>query len=144
MTVAPGLKCVVAIPDRTVSTPEARRVLPQTVTHADAVFNLCRSSLVVAALVSGEFELLGEATRDRLHQPYREHLVPGMQEVIDAALAAGAHGAYLSGSGPTVAAFVTEREEEVSESMVNAFSQVGVSAEAAILPLSSEGAQVFQ
>jgi len=144
MTVAPGLSCVVAIPDHEVPTTEARSALPENVPHADAVFNLCRSSLMVAALVSGDFEVLDEATRDRLHQPYRAHLVPGMEDAIDAALGAGAHGACLSGSGPTVAAFVTERGEEVGETMVNAFAQVGVSAEAAILALSSEGAQVFR
>ena len=107
LDVAPGLACAVAVPDFEVATHDARRALPDAVPHADAVFNLCRVGLSVAALVSGEFALLGEATRDRLHQPYRAHLVPGMAEAIAAALAAGAHGACLSGSGPTVAAFVT-------------------------------------
>ncbi len=142
LEVAPGLKCVVAIPDHAVSTPEARRVLPETVSHADAVFNLTRSSLVVAALVSGNFGLLGEAMRDRLHQPHRAHLVPGMQEVIDAALGAGAHGACLSGSGPTVAAFVSDHGEEVKQAMVNAFAETGVSAEGMVLPVSPDGACV--
>ncbi len=144
LPVAPGLSCVVAIPDHEVPTIEARKALPETVPHADAVFNLCRSSLIVAALVWGDFELLGEAMRDRLHQPYRAHLVPGMQEVIDAALGAGAHGACLSGSGPTVAAFVTEQGEEVAQAMMNAFAETGVSAEGMVLPLSPEGAQVLR
>jgi homoserine kinase len=143
LSVAPGLNCVLAIPDHEVKTRDARRVLPQTVSHADAVFNLSRSSLVVAALVGGDFDLLTEAMRDRLHQPYRAPLVPGMQQAIDAALSAGACGACLSGSGPSVAAFVSTGGEEVKQAMLNAFAEAGVTAEGAILPLSAAGAQVM-
>jgi len=142
LEVAPGLSCVVAVPDFEVATHQARGALPDIVPHADAVFNLCRSGLVVAALVSGDFALLGEAMRDRLHQPYRARLVPGMDETIAAALGAGAHGAALSGSGSTVAAFVTGGGEEVGAAMVKAFAQAGTTAVARALPLSAEGARV--
>lgn len=143
LEVAPGLACVVAIPDFEVATHQARRALPETVPHADAVFNLCRVGLSVAALISGEFALLGEAMRDRLHQPYRAHLVPGMDDAIAAALAAGAHGACLSGSGPTIAAFVSAAGEEVGAAMEKAFTRAGVRARAQVLALSAEGAQVI-
>ncbi len=142
LDVAPGLSCVVAIPDFEVATHEARKALPQTIDHADGVFNLCRVGLIVAALSTGDFGVLGEAMRDRLHQPYRAHLVPGMDEAIAAALDCGAHGAALSGSGPTVAAFVSDRGEEVGEAMVNAFRRAGTTAIARELPLSAEGARV--
>lgn len=143
LEVAPGLACVVAIPDFEVATHQARHALPATVPHADAVFNLCRVGLSVAALISGEFALLGEAMRDRLHQPYRAHLVPGMDDTIAAALAAGAHGACLSGSGPTIAAFVSAAGEEVGTAMEKAFARAGVRARAQLLALSAEGAQVI-
>lgn len=143
MDVAEGLSCVVAIPDFEVATHDARKALPETIDHADGVFNLCRVGLIVAALVSGNFAVLGEATRDRLHQPYRAHLVPGMDEAIAAALDAGAHGAALSGSGPTVAAFISESGEEVGAAMVNAFDRAGTTAIARELPLASEGARVL-
>ena len=142
LDVAQGLSCALAIPDFEVSTEAARRALPDTIPHADGVFNLCRTGLVVAALVSGEFGLLREAMRDRLHQPYRAPLVPGMDDVIAAALAAGAHGSCLSGSGPAVAAFVTERGEEVAAAMVNAFAGAGVSARARLVALSPAGARL--
>jgi len=142
LDVAPGLSCVVAIPDFEVVTHEARKALPATIAHADGVFNLCRVGLIVAGLVSGDFGVLGEAMRDRLHQPYRAHLVPGMDDAIAAALEAGAHGAALSGSGPTVAAFVSQREEEVGAAMVNAFARAGTTAIARALPLSPEGARI--
>lgn len=143
LDVAPDLRCVVAIPNFEVSTHDARRALPDTVPHADAVFNLCRVGLIIAALVSGDFPQLAEAMRDRLHQPYRAHLVPGMEQVITAALEAGAHGAALSGSGPTIAAFVTGEGEEVGEAMVNAFARAGVAAAAHVLPLSGTGARLL-
>lgn len=143
LEVAPGLACVVAIPDFEVATHQARRALPETVPHADAVFNLCRVGLSVAALISGEFALLGEAMRDRLHQPYRTPLVPGMDDAIAAALAAGAHGACLSGSGPTIAAFVSAAGEEVGAAMEKAFARAGVRARVQLLALSAEGAQVI-
>ncbi len=142
LDVAAGLGCVVAVPDYEVSTQAARRALPETVPHADAVFNLCRASLAVAALVTGDFALLGEATRDRLHQPYRAPLVPGLQDAIEAALGAGAVGACLSGSGPTVVAFITQRGEEVGAAMVNALRDAGANARAEQLSLAPEGARV--
>ncbi|MBD3291862.1 MAG: homoserine kinase [Armatimonadia bacterium] len=142
MDVAEGLSCVVAIPDFEVATHDARKALPDTIDHADGVFNLCRVGLIVACLVSGDFGVLGEAMRDRLHQPHRAHLVPGMDDAIAAALDAGAHGAALSGSGPTVAAFVSGNGEEVGRAMVNAFDRAETTAIARELTLSTRGATV--
>ena len=101
----PSLRVVIAVPDYAVSTEEARRRLPARVPFPDAVFNVTRTALLVAALTGGRPDLLDEATQDRLHQPYREHLVPGLNEVFQAARLAGAYGAALSGSGPAVIAF---------------------------------------
>jgi homoserine kinase len=102
---APPLQVVLAVPDYPVSTEEARRRLPARVPFPDAVFNVTRAALLVAALTGGRPDLLDEATQDRLHQPYREHLIPGLQDVFAAARRAGAYGVALSGSGPAVLAF---------------------------------------
>jgi homoserine kinase len=99
------LPAVLAIPDYAVSTRDARRLLPAHVPFEDAVFNVARTALLIAALVEGRTDLLAEATQDRLHQPYRERLVPGLSQVFAAARAAGAFGVALSGSGPSVLAF---------------------------------------
>jgi homoserine kinase len=101
----PSLKVVLAVPDYLVSTDEARRRLPARVPFPDAIFNVTRAALLVAALTGGRPDLLDEATQDRLHQPYREQLVPGLSEVFSAARRAGAYGVALSGSGPAVLAF---------------------------------------
>ena len=111
-----NLKVVVAVPDFAVSTTAARRALPDSVPHRDAAFNVGRSGLLLGALATGEYHLLRVAMQDRLHQPYRSHLIPGLEDVIEVALETGAYGACLSGSGPTVLAFAPEREPERSPS----------------------------
>jgi homoserine kinase len=92
------------IPDRHLSTAAMRAALPETVPFADAVHNVGAATLAVAALGTGHFELLRAATSDRLHEPYRARAYPELPELIEAALAAGADGACLSGAGPTVIA----------------------------------------
>src|SRR5918997_2695857 len=103
-----NLKAVVAVPDFAVSTTAARHALPNSVPHRDASFNVGRAGLLLGALATGEYDLLRVAMQDRLPQPYRSHLIPGLEDVIDAAHSSGAYGACLSGSGPTVLAFTPE------------------------------------
>jgi homoserine kinase len=138
-----GLKAVVAVPDFAVSTTAARRALPESVPHRDAAFNVGRSGLLLGALATGEYGLLRVAMQDRLHQPYRSHLIPGLEDVIEAALAHGAYGACLSGSGPTVLAFAPEeRARDVAPAMQAAFEARGVSAASWALDIDLAGARV--
>jgi homoserine kinase len=95
---------VVWIPERETATASARRLLPEKVAFADAVFNVGRTALLVAALAAGDVDALRTATEDRLHQDRRLARAPESHAAIDAALRAGAWGAWLSGSGPSVAA----------------------------------------
>ncbi len=118
----------VVIPRFEVSTQQARQVLPEQVSFDDAVFNLSRAACTLAALVAGRWEVLSAVMKDRLHQPHRASLIPGMEEVIAAAEKAGAHGAALSGSGPTVVAFATEQQDTILDAMVAAFDSFNVEA----------------
>lgn len=102
----PMLETLVAIPAFQLSTEKARTALPTQISMADAVFNVSRSSLLVAALATGELSLIRHAMRDRLHQPYRAALIPGMTTILEHAVHYGALGAALSGAGPTLIAFV--------------------------------------
>ncbi|WP_462417486.1 homoserine kinase [Kytococcus sp. Marseille-QA3725] len=90
------------VPDHPVSTAAARGALPDRVPHGDAVHNAARSALLVAALATGRVELLGEAMDDRLHQPYREALVPGVADIHRVARESGAAASCVSGAGPTL------------------------------------------
>lgn len=112
-----GLKAVVAIPELEVETGRARAVLPAQVSRPDAIFNLSRTAFVVAALATGDLQPLGWAMEDRLHQPYRAALIPGLMETIAAARAAGAAGASLSGAGSTILALATDRFAEIGAAM---------------------------
>lgn len=101
------LKVVVATPEMPLATRTARAVLPGSVSRADAVFNLQRIGVLLASLSTGRHDLLRAAFADRLHQPHRLSLVPG----LDAALqmqAEGLLGVFLSGAGPSVAAVVLD------------------------------------
>ena len=137
------LAAAVAVPDFAVSTTAARRALPENVPHRDAVFNVGRSGLLLGALATGEYDLLRVAMQDRLHQPYRAHLVPGLESVIDAALAHGAYGACLSGSGPTVLAFTPlELAPAVAAAMKKTFEAGGTTARSWALEVDLMGARV--
>ena len=140
---APALKVVVAIPDFEVSTEAARKVMPRQIPFADGAFNTAHAAMTLAALVSGDFEKLGCAMRDRLHQPYRAHLVPGFEQTMAAATDAGAYGACLSGSGPSIAAFCEDQAEAIAAAMVAALLQAGVQARSLVLDVDPEGAKVL-
>ncbi|MBB6099433.1 homoserine kinase [Deinobacterium chartae] len=95
------LGTLAVIPDTELLTEHARGVLPDSYSRQDAVFQLSHAALLGAALASGELELLAEATRDRLHQPYRAPLIPGLAPILEEAPRRGALAACLSGAGPT-------------------------------------------
>ncbi len=139
-----GLAIGVAIPNFEVSTEEARAILPEQVPFDDAVFNTTRAVCTMAALVGRKWEVLGAMMDDRLHQPYRMPLIPGMAEVIEAAREAGAYGAALSGSGPSVVAFAQEKNNEIIEAMVQAFRRFNVEAVAFWTCASNEGAVIAE
>lgn len=107
-----GLVFVLGVPPYEVPTPLARATLPQTIPLADAVYNLARSALWPAALYSGRLEALREAAKDRLHQPHRAHLMPGLEAALEQVYAAGALAAFVGGAGPTLAALTEVHHTE--------------------------------
>lgn len=140
------MKLIVAVPDFPLSTRIARQVLPKSVSMKDAVFNIGRASMLVAALMQGKERFLETAFDDALHQPYRKKLVPGMQEVFQAAKKAGALGVCLSGAGPCLIAFSETKkqiENNIAVEMVQAFKKNEVQANALILDLDTRGAYVI-
>lgn len=94
---------VVWVPPSSTSTRESRTKLPASVTLGDAVFNITRTALLVAALAAGDVGALRVATQDRLHQDVRLQAAPASREALSAVLDAGAWCGWLSGSGPTIA-----------------------------------------
>ena len=106
---------VVWVPSFTTRTDQSRARLGDAVPLADAVCNIGRTAYLVAALASGDVDALHHATQDRIHQPSRFQASPASLAAHDAALDAGAWCAWLSGSGPTVAAMCpTELADDLS------------------------------
>lgn len=139
------MKLVVAVPDFPLSTRKARAVLPEKVPMKDAVNNIGRAAMLVAALCKGNDKFLRNVFEDALHQPYRAELIPGMYEVFAAARKAGAIGANLSGAGPCLIAYTLESrqcEEAVGEAMKQAFKQHGVESRILIMSLDNRGAHI--
>jgi homoserine kinase len=135
---------VLAIPDYTVPTEHARRVLADRVPRRDAVTNVGRTGLLVAAMLTGRLDVLETAMADALHQPYRATLNPGMMEVITAARRAGAFGSALSGSGPTIVAVCPpQKADAVGAAMVRAFADAGQSARSVRVDVDRYGAAVM-
>lgn len=138
-----SLKCVVVIPEFSLSTEVAREILPQQVSLHDAVYNISRTAMLVAALTKGDYDVLNIAMEDRLHQSVRASLVPGMKKVIAAAKLAGARGVTLSGAGPALVAFADDNFKLIARVMRETFWQNGVAAKTLILRPAPVGARAF-
>lgn len=137
-----GLRTVLYIPDGSISTSEARAVMPDKVSLEDAVFNVGRVALLVNALSGDRLNDLKAATEDRLHQPYRRNLFPSMRLIIREALKAGALGAFVSGSGSTVLALARGKEMSIAYEMFEAARKANTPGRTVITWPSERGAHV--
>ncbi len=99
---------VVAIPDFALATADARRVLPDSYSLTDAIFNTAHLGLLLRALATGNGEWLKQALRDRIHQPYRKTLIPNYDAIHTQAMENGAWGLVISGAGPTLLALTSQ------------------------------------
>jgi homoserine kinase len=143
LPVPEALHAIAVIPDFRLATVKARQALPPMVPRTDAVFNVGRAALFLAALQSGRLDLLREGAQDRLHQPYRAALVPGMSEVLAEGERAGALACFLSGAGPTLLALVAGDAGDVGRRMVKCWHEAaGVTARAQTLDIDREGVRI--
>ena len=137
-------RAVLFIHDHALSTKFARKILPKKIARADAVHNIGRAALLTFAFLTENPELLDVGTQDRLHQPYRAHLVQGMPELLDAARQAGAGGAALSGAGPSLLALAASSKiaARVRDAMSETARKLNVNGDVHILKLSADGVRV--
>lgn len=135
---------IVAIPNFELSTREARSVLPTQYSRRDAIFNISRMGLLIRGLETNNPAWLKTALADKLHQPYRQQLIKGYQEVQQAALGAGAYGMVISGAGPTLLTLTApELAEQVVASMRTAWQSLGVDSQVRSLAINTSGAKVI-
>jgi homoserine kinase len=133
------IRVIAVTPALELATKKSRAVLPASVPRSDAVHNLQRSALFVAAITTRRYELIWEAMRDRLHHSYREHLVPGFEDVLAMPQMPGLLGLALSGAGPSAIALVTAGFDEIGKAIAAHFERAGLAATIRFLEVAQEG-----
>ena len=144
LPVPPELCVVVIRPNQRLRTADARAVLPADISRPVALHQAAQVGAIIAALACADYELLGRAIDDRIAEPARAALLPGFREAKQAALAAGALGCSISGSGPSAFALVRGRGvgAEVGRAMAAAYATCGQSTEVRVAGIDREGARL--
>jgi homoserine kinase len=161
---AKEIKALAIIPDFEVSTAKAREVLPKMYSRQDMVssrlsvrvsadnsqiFNLQRLALLTTALSDSppDPDLIFSAMQDKIHQPYRQGLIPGLSEILASVTPKTHHGLLgicLSGAGPTILALATENFEVIANGIIGRFKQEGISCEWKVLEPAEDGTTVTE
>ena len=118
------------------------RSLTTQIARQDAIFNIGRMGLLLRALPAGDYAKLRVAMQDRLHQPYRLPLVPGLAAALAAAYTAGAAAVALSGAGPSLIAFAPVGHEQIGIACAAAFAQAGLDSRTWVLYVDTAGTQI--
>src|SRR6266496_5148321 len=139
-----AIKAVIFTPSFPMDTVAGRKLLPASYPKADVTFNTGRVALLLTALQTGRYEVIGEAMQDRLHQPYRQALFPAMPDIIQAAVDAGAYGASLSGGGSSLIALAGSRFNEVLQAMQETARVADVKGTGMVLRADQNGARVLK
>ncbi len=108
-----ALKIVLMIPNYTLSTEVARELIPEKIPLKDVSFNIGHSSLLLAYILTNQVDKMHLAMKDRVHQPYRQKNIKGLQKAVDLSEKRGIFSTALSGAGPTILFFA--KEEKLSE-----------------------------
>lgn len=141
------IKAIAIIPDFEVSTAKARGVLPTAYTSKDMIFNLQRLAVLTTALTRSppSAELIYAAMQDKIHQPYRKTLIPGLSEIL-ASITPKTHpgllGICLSGAGPTILALATTNFEDIANEILAQFKQENITCRWMLLEPANDGATV--
>ncbi len=132
---------VVVVPNFELSTAAARAVLPSTYSRGDAIFNVAHLGLLLRGLATGKASWLEAALQDRIHQPYRQSLIPGYEAIRQAAIAQGAYGLVISGAGPALLALTdSARAGAVGEAIATTWQNLNIQSEIHILKIDHQGA----
>ena len=136
------VKILAIVPETPLDTKLARSVLSDKLDRRDAIFNLQRTALFVAAIESGRYDLLWEAMQDRMHQQQRSSLVPGLAAALRVPKMRGLLGVALSGAGPTVVALFENNGEEIGSAIAERFNEHRTKARVLELGVHAEGCRV--
>ncbi|CAG8741471.1 16483_t:CDS:2 [Gigaspora margarita] len=143
---AKEIKAITIIPQFEVSTAEAREILPNDYNKNDVVFNLQRLAVLIMALSQSppDADLICQAMQDKVHQPYRKQLIPGLSEIITNVKPTthpGLLGICLSGAGPTILALATHNFDNISKTVIDMFAKENIETVVKVLDVVEDGAQ---
>ncbi|MBI2995166.1 MAG: homoserine kinase [Candidatus Melainabacteria bacterium] len=138
------LLVIVVIPDFDLPTRISRELLPPNIPFGDAAFNVSRTAYLLSCLLNKNWEGLKIGFQDKLHQPFRKDLVPGMEDVLNEGMKYGACGGTLSGAGPTLVAFINNKQkaEDIGKAMTSKWKEFNVKSNYKVLNVASDGAKV--
>jgi homoserine kinase len=144
-----AIKCICVIPQFEVSTAKARAVLPETYSRKDAIFNMQRLAVLTTALgqETPDPDMIYTAMQDKLHQPYRRGLIPGLTEILQSVTPQshpGLLGICLSGAGPTILALATENFDSIANHLLEQFKKEGITCDWKLLEPAQEGTTVVR
>ena len=141
--VSDSIRFVVVSPETRVLTGDARKVLPEKISFEDAVKSINSAATVVSIFASQQYDLLGHAITDYIHQPYRGVLNPFLSEVIGAGQDAGAYTGWLSGSGSSILCVAPAEDAlEVANRMTGVLTAAGVQSQFFVLEADNNGVQI--
>jgi homoserine kinase len=138
------IRVVVVSPQSQLPTHVARAALPRAVSRIDAVYNLQRTALFVAAVAQQRHDRFWEVMHDRLHQPQRESLVPGLAEALALPRMPGLLGVALSGAGPSIVALVDDNDEEIGARIASCFRAHKIESTIRTLEVDNEGCRLLE
>src|SRR5208282_50750 len=131
----------VVVPDFILPTSQARAALPDCYARADAIFNVQRAALLIAALATGTASAFPAALEDKFHQPYRAALVPGLDDILKLR-APGLLGCALSGAGPSILVFYERGYEAVCDLVRQIFRLHGHASDVLLAGIAETGFEV--
>ena len=139
-----GIKFIALIPRFKLSTEKARAILPKEIPFRDCIYNIGRAALLISCFSNGNYALLKEATKDRIHQRFRSKLIDNFDEVYNKSLELGAFCCFLSGAGPTLMAIVDKENIGFVNNFINFMKEQNINWDIEELEIDKHGAKILK
>ena len=139
-----GVKFIALIPRFKLSTEKARAILPKEVSFRDCVYNIGRAALLISCFSNGNYALLKEASKDRIHERFRSKLIDNFDEVYNKALELGAFSCFLSGAGPTLMAIVDSKDIDFVNNFMRFMKEQELNWDIKELKIDTHGAKILK
>ena len=139
-----GIKFIALIPRFKLSTEKARAILPKEVLFGDCIYNVGRAALLISCFSNGNYALLKEATKDRIHERFRSKLIDNFDKVYNKSLELGALSCFLSGAGPTLMAIVDNKDISFVGNFTNFMKEQNINWDIKELKIDKHGAKILK